>query len=341
MDQTSQQNEDRIFENIAVEVMRALRGTETQMFVSAALGFSFNQVAKWESQEKNILVSDFFKLAAHKNIFPKQILKNIFFNYSDDFHQVSSLLKELQGTMSINDFAVRIGENRLKVARWLSAEVEISLSNFLKILYKIRNCADLLVSEVVPIEQVPSLMPYLNRALAIADRVGAKPWVSLFMQMLTHPSCPEADKVPQYFSDLSKIPFVEVENTINEMKQVGILVPNSKGFYERPHRRLVFSKEKMDESKLYWVKAAALAYENLKNEDDQFRIDNPIGFAVLSASDESWKKIRDHYRLFFEGLTRIIDADEGKQTKVKIASLQIFDAETLWSQGTLGTIEIG
>lgn len=339
MNQTSQQNEDQIFENIGIELMKALRGEETQMSVSHALGFSFNQVAKWESGEKNILLSDFFKLAAHKNIKPSQILKNIFFEYSDDFYQASNLIEELQGSMSMADFTQKINENRLKVARWLNAEVEISLSIFLKILYKVRNSADLFVAEVVPIDQVPSIEPYFKNAMALTNRISEKSWVSLFMQMLTHPSCPQADKVPQYFADLSKINLSEIESVINQMKEVGILVANDKGFYERPHRRLIISREKADASKLYWLKASAQTYQSLKNKDIQFNRENPIGYLVLSTSDEGWIKIRDHYRLFFEGLTRIIEADEGPQTKVKVATLQILDAETMCAHISLDTIK--
>src|SRR5687768_2622287 len=51
------------FENVSRELIRAIRGRTSCAIASRRLGYSFNQVARWENGSKTILWEDFVRLA--------------------------------------------------------------------------------------------------------------------------------------------------------------------------------------------------------------------------------------------------------------------------------------
>lgn len=157
MDQISSHRENIQFEEIAIQIMRTLRGTETQIVTSRALGYSFNQMAKWESGEKIILLCDFLKMLLHKGLSPSAILQPTFPRASDEAHQTKVLIQNLQKDQELSRFAANIRETPAKISKWLSGEAEIPLSAFLKAIHRTNGPLLELVSKAVPLHHIPAL----------------------------------------------------------------------------------------------------------------------------------------------------------------------------------------
>lgn len=330
----AEEKNDELFQKISIEFLKALRGDESQIRLSEKIGYSFNQVSKWESEEKKILLKDLFDVAQAKNINISDILKSFFMTPPFIKEKSHQLLADLQGAMSVQEFADHIFENRNKVMRWLNGEVDIPLGTFFQILYKVRNNLDELISSFTSIDNIKVAADFFHAKRELIETITEKPYVIMLIHLLALSDCPRHDKVANYLSLKMKISVDEIEQILSDMTQAGILTINSEGFYKRPERRLLFSEKTSLYFRKFWLNTINQTVQSFDNNIDSLAsrksLDNNLhGFFVLSASERSWKKIKAEYILFFEKLRQIIDEDEEPQEKVKIVCVQAIDSDDI------------
>lgn len=73
-------------ERLACQIVRALRGEHSQRDLSLALGYSFNQVGKWESGATQITWDDFVTLAVHAGHSIEKQFRRLFWSFVDEFN---------------------------------------------------------------------------------------------------------------------------------------------------------------------------------------------------------------------------------------------------------------
>lgn len=315
------------FENLAAEFVRALRGADTQIELSRALGYTFNQIAKWENGEKKLMWSDLIQLCKQKKLDLQRALKLTFDSDRITEFDQTLLLEELCGNEPITEFAKRCGEDRLKVTRWLNSSVEMPISIFFKILHRLRNNLDVFLERLVSLQLLPSVWPHFKVQRAFSEILLTKPWTILFIQLLAHPQCPEVSLVPKFMASYLKLQEAEIESVLDLLIKADVLKVNSKGMVDRPTRRLYLSRERSRDANNFLFSVSAKAYEKMTEQNPSLSERSAAGFYVFTTSDDSWKKIRTLYRNLFEDIQKVLDADEEDQTRVKMLSLQILDAD--------------
>ncbi len=323
-----------LFQKMTIEFLKAFREDESQLKLSEKLGYSFNQVSKWESGEKKILLKDLFDLAQAKNISISDILKNFFSTQYISKDNSYLLLKDLQGAMSIEEFADHIGENRNKVARWLNNEVDIPLNIFFQIINPVRNNLDELIESFTSIDNIKTAHDFFKNKRNLIDKVYQKPYIIMLIHLLALDDCPTYDKAAQYLSEKMKINIDEIKVILNDMTQADILTTNAEGYYQRPQRRLLLSKKTSVYFKNYWLNIVNQTVQKSSHQTELantqvFSENNLLGFFVLSASEESWKKIKHEHVMFLAKLRQIIDTDEDPQKKVKVVCTQMIDSDDI------------
>lgn len=76
-------------DHLAREIVRALRGEDTQRDLSQKLGFSFNQIGKWESGTTHISWDDFVHLASQMGFAVEKHFRRIFWSFIGEFNSKS------------------------------------------------------------------------------------------------------------------------------------------------------------------------------------------------------------------------------------------------------------
>ena len=105
--------------------LKEVRGNLTQRELSKRLGYSFNQVGKWETGAKQIKWDDFLKVAKKLKIPLEEKLRPYFANHSESFTKLT--LKELM----VNFFALHsINHKRIEkiIKKWKTPEFSPDLA---------------------------------------------------------------------------------------------------------------------------------------------------------------------------------------------------------------------
>jgi hypothetical protein len=143
------------FDSVAAEMMKVLRGDETQRAVSQALGYSFNQFSKWENLETKVLLIDLFELLEYKNSNLDGKLKKYFTLENYSAKQTSFMIQELIAPMAVSEFSKQVDESSQKIKKWQQEDATVPLGSFLRILHIVRKNADQFIEEFVPLIQIP------------------------------------------------------------------------------------------------------------------------------------------------------------------------------------------
>lgn len=153
------------YEELAVELVRALRGKRSCASVSRRAGYRSNVVQRWERKQAWPTAADFLRYCQGVRV-------DVAKAYGDFFRQapewlrglspvspeaVAAFLSQLRGKTAINAIARSAGVNRYTMSRWLSGSSEPRLPDFLRLIEVLsRRLVDFLAVLADP-EQLPSV----------------------------------------------------------------------------------------------------------------------------------------------------------------------------------------
>lgn len=123
---------------IKSELLKSIRGDIKQKDLSQQMGFSFNQVHKWESGLTQIKWNEFIRLSCICGLDMKSILGHILkFSLVDfDPGNSSQILKQfmdLSGLRKVSDIARRLSVHPSLVRRWIQGNTDPSLEMMMRI----------------------------------------------------------------------------------------------------------------------------------------------------------------------------------------------------------------
>src|ERR1041385_2422027 len=84
------------YKTLAEEVLCQLRGELSQRQLSEKLGYTFNQIGKWESGAVRIKWDDFLRLAQVVNVPIEQGFRHLFWNFDGEFGATRSIRSLIQ-----------------------------------------------------------------------------------------------------------------------------------------------------------------------------------------------------------------------------------------------------
>lgn len=122
------------FQQLQMELVRALRGTLSQQELSAKLGFRFNQVYRWESGQLNIRWKDFLSVCNCLTVDLKGSLE-MFMDQSLNRLDAAFVIKSLKGMHSVDVLAKQLQRPKRVLNRWLLGQSEPYLKDVLQVFY--------------------------------------------------------------------------------------------------------------------------------------------------------------------------------------------------------------
>ncbi len=127
------------YEQITSKILKQLRGVRSQIQISKELGYSYNQFAKWESNQRKIRWRDFVKLCSISG-FPLEKTLDYSLKFalrSFDPSSAAEIIQQFLLTQGLNDLTIvarRLRVHPSALRRWLSREVDPSLESIFQIM---------------------------------------------------------------------------------------------------------------------------------------------------------------------------------------------------------------
>jgi transcriptional regulator with XRE-family HTH domain len=81
---------------LKIEILKALRGSQSQSELSRRLGYSYNQVGKWEANAKRMKWTDFHNFCEVCGVSMTSVTRKVFLFTGENSRDTAALLSTLQ-----------------------------------------------------------------------------------------------------------------------------------------------------------------------------------------------------------------------------------------------------
>lgn len=216
-----------LYEAVASELLRALRGKRSQIAFARRLGYRSNPSTDWEHGRRYPTAPEALRVAARMG-----------FDVAAAFapfapappptpkasYAVHAWLDSLRGTTRNIELARRAGRSRFSISRWLAGESIPRLPDFLRLLDAINGRAAEWVAALVPIERVPSLAA-THRQVSAARRISAElPWSEAVLRVIETTGYEQLPAHSDaYIAALLGLPPSDIAHIIQTLESAGLI----------------------------------------------------------------------------------------------------------------------
>jgi len=311
------------FEQMASELIRALRGRRSQMAFSRRLGFRTNVVHTWEAQRRWPTASRSLAAAQRVGVDPKAALARFYgtvplwVGSTDPTSPelVTRLLEDLRGRTSIGDVARRTGRSRFAVARWLKGEAEPRLPDFLRLIEAMSLRVLDFVAAFVDPRQLPSLGERWEKLEAGRRAAFELPWSHAVLRVLELESYQREPHRPGFVAEQLGIDLAEENECLAALLASGQL--DWDGSRYRVGAQLTDTRRHPEAGrilKLFWARQAL---GRLERESPGL-----FSYNLFSVSERDYERLRELHLAYFRELRRIVAESEPAE-RVVLAQLTL------------------
>jgi transcriptional regulator with XRE-family HTH domain len=290
-------------EEVARQLIRAIRGHRSQEAFSRRLGYTSNPVADWEAGRRFPTAAETFRACALAGIDVAAAVARFSPEEAETLgegadEQVAAWLGALRGNVSMKELADRVGQSRYAVSRWLTGETRPRLPEFLQLVDGLTSRLSDLVAEMVPIDQVPALLPAHLQRHASRRIVFDEPWVAAIIVLLETTAYQDLGvHQPGWLAERLQIPQEVEDRCLARLADAG-LVERAPGGTYRTRQELTVDASADPEGtrrlKAHWASLGA-ARGVAPHEGDM------VSYHVVAVSKEDLERIREaHIRYFME-----------------------------------------
>jgi DNA-binding phage protein len=311
------------YEQMAAELIRALRGRRSQLAFSRRLGFRTNVVHTWEAQRRWPTASRSLAVAQRAGVDPKAALTRFYRTVppwlpalapaSREF--VTRFLEDLRGRATIGDVAQRAGRSRFAVARWLKGEAEPRLPDFLRLIEAMSLRVLDFIAALVDPNELPSLSARWQKLEAGRRAAFDLPWSHAVLRVIELESYQRTPHRPGYIAEQLGIGQEEEKRCVDallgsgqldwdgERYRVGAVLTDT-SHYPEAGRRL----------KIWWTR---LSLERLERESDGL-----FSYNLFAVSERDYARLRELHLAYFRELRSIVAASQPAE-RVVLAHLSL------------------
>jgi transcriptional regulator with XRE-family HTH domain len=180
-------------EQLASELVRAVRGKRSQLALSRRLGFSTNVLYAWESGRNFPTAAEFLRLAEQCRIPVRRMLASFYVTPPAWLGSaktlpwprvVAAFLQDQRGRTPIIELAAAAGISRFALSRWLKGTTEPRLPDFLWLIeHSTQRLGDWLALFTDP-AQLPSFSEHWLRQQAARRAAHEMPWTQPVLRAL-------------------------------------------------------------------------------------------------------------------------------------------------------------
>jgi transcriptional regulator with XRE-family HTH domain len=166
-----------LWQQASRELLRAIRGSRSQVAFSRRLGFRSNVAADWEGGHRSPPADVLLRAMGRVGIDCRVGFEAFHADTADAIDGgVAAWLSALRGSTPQSHVARRAGRSRHQVRRWLSGEATPRVPDFLQLIHALTGRGPDWVAAFVPIAQIPSLVAPWRAARTAARLAYDAPW---------------------------------------------------------------------------------------------------------------------------------------------------------------------
>ena len=291
------------FDQLAAEMLRALRGKRSQVAFSRRLGYRSNIVARWENKRCWPTAAGALQAAAKSGIDVRAQLAAFFLTPRSWLAEVKpataegivALLADLRGSIAIVDLAREAGFSRFSVSRWLQGISEPRLPDFLRLVEAASLRVLDFVAAFVDPAQLPSVAAQWNKREAAREAAFARPWSHAVMRALELEAYRQRPRhEPGFIADRLGITLAEEEACLQVLARAQQIRRSANKWMLREGGAVDLRAEsaRVRDLKSFWFSVAQGRLEA--------GADGTFGFNLFAASEADLVALREMYLAFFQ-----------------------------------------
>lgn len=311
------------FEQVAAELIRALRGRRSQLAFSRRLGFRTNVVHTWEAQRRWPTASRSLAVAQRAGVDPKAALARFYRTVPTwvttlsptSPELVTRLLADLRGRATIADVAQRAGRSRFAVARWLKGSAEPRLPDFLRLIEATSLRVLDFVAAFVDPRTLPSLRASWEKLEAGRRAAFELPWSHAVLRVI---------ELDSYQREPHRSGFIAAQLGISqeeEQRCVDALVTSGQldwdGSRYRVGAQLTDTRHYPEAGRLLKIWWAKQGLERLEGDSDGL-----FSYNLFAVSEADYERLRELHLAYFRELRSIVAASQPAE-RVVLAQLSL------------------
>lgn len=311
---------------LAAELIRALRGKRSQMALSRRLGYKTNILYIWEAQRGAPTGAGFLQLAERAGVNVRQALTQFYrtpppwLGLADPLSAVgvAALLDDLRGATTVVETARKLRVSRFALARWLKADAEPRLPDFLQLI----EVTSLRLLDFVAVLVDPESVPCLTESWAELQQARRaayqRPWSHALLRALEleqYRALPEHQA--GWLARLLGLSEEEEQLCLELLASTGQIEFNAGKW--RARQVLTIDTRKDPEAarrlKAWWAEVGSQRF--LAETDGVF------SYNLFGVSNADFKRIEALQRAYFRELRTIV-AQSQPVENVAVVNLQLF-----------------
>lgn len=297
-------------DDVASQLLRALRGRRSQVAFSRRLKYRSNVAADWEQGRRYPTAGEMVRACAVVGVDVDAAFSGFHPSaasaFAADDAGIASWLEALRGQGSIQDLSARTSISRHALGRWFSGRTRPRLPDFLRLVDALTGRVQDLVAELVDIEQVPALAERCRRAAA-SRRVGIEaPWtLPILLALETTGYAALAEHDTGWLARLLGLSVDTVDGCLSRLQDAGVIVRSGRHFTvggaltidtrAHPQAGRVLKK--------HWL---AVGMERVEAP----RVSDILGYNLFSLSREDLARVASLQRGFYREVRSIVAASE-------------------------------
>lgn len=253
--------------SVVREVVRALRGTRSQVQLSRRLGYRSNVVYRWEAGLRIPTAVEVLRVAERVGLDPAGVFRSYDERLAADAERAGppgdrehlrAWLEAMRGGRTLAEVAARSGLSRPVVQRLFAGATEVPADHWLRLVDTLDERVVDLVGALVPLEAVPALGPRRRAIAAQREQTFRLRWTEAVLAALeVHGDAPE-DPVTAIAGRLSR-PEPEVREIVEALVRTGGLLWVDGRPRVPPNRRVHtgVDRERHLDLARFWARTAA------------------------------------------------------------------------------------
>lgn len=315
------------------DVLLALRGSTSQHDLSERLGFTFNQVGKWETGATLFHWDDFVRLCGTLGIPWKQQFEDVFsFHTGMKLSEASifEILSRFFGHANVTEMAELLNKSRSSVSRLLHDQVKMDFADVLRLMDQRPFVLSSWLAKFLDLQKIPTLKSRVEIESKTMQGMLTVPWAAMVNSAL---GLTEYQAGAEHSRDLlarkTGLTPEMVDLAVQKLVDSGLIQMQKNGKYLAHVREMTFLR--VPEFRKVTQFLGKMVADAFQTKVPTPNIANPSLSAsrFYPLSDAAGKKIADALVRFHHEVSDIMKHDEGPKSHVRAILIHSIDLELL------------
>lgn len=312
---------------IQKEILVALRGRRSQGALSRLLGYSFNQVYRWEAGLTDLHWDEFMHIADKCGRCPADVLAR-YLKLERPASDGSALIAAILGNRKSGEVAEQLGISRYRVSRWLSGATKPSFLEVFQLARAYLPSHLELLRDLAHPRTLPSVEKLLEKCREQQELSFRYPWAGALRELLeiaARIGLP-AEALQTWAAGRLGLAPEDLAESLASFRSHGFLRTTSVGTIVTDFTHMYLSKDFRGIALVrhYWAQRAADFLARLTRQPER----SLHGYLTFRASPATFRKVVSLYLTFYSDLWNLVQEAQKEgatDESVYVMNLAIMD----------------